>query len=196
MTEPYQFLQLNTILKKMYKLSTKLIMMKRLFLAIFMFSVFACSDDDNTMSDGAELLGFTVEAASGFTPVYTYVDSLKGEVQVFTSSDLNELTFPLTLTTEIEVSAGATVTPESGASVTFTDPEDFINYTITSEDGLNTYEFIFTIRDRQIPNAGFESWFQEILTQSSPSRYPLNNFHLRNLTKKSAKLPILRCFGF
>lgn len=160
-------------LEEMFKLSTKLIQMKKLFIAFLMFSVFACSkDDDNTVSDGAELLGFTVEATSGFTPVKTYIDTANEQVLVFTSSDLNELTFPLTLATEIEVSPGAKIVPESGASVTFTDPEDFINYTITSEDGINTFEFVFTIRDRQIPNSGFENWFQEIGMNSQSFQQP------------------------
>ena len=146
--------------------------MKKLFVAFLMFSVFACSDDDNTVSVGSELLGFTVEAASGFTPVKTYIDSENGEVQLFTSADLNKLTFPLTLVTKIEVSDGATVEPASGSSVTFKDPEDFVNYTITSEDGLNSSEYLLTIRDRQIPNAGFENWFQETGMNGQPFPQP------------------------
>jgi len=118
--------------------------MKKLFIAFLVFSVVACSDDDNKVTDGAELIGFTVKAASGFTPVYTDIDSAKGEVQVFTSGDLNKITFPLILTTEIEVSDGARVEPASGTKVTFTDPEDFISYTITSEDGTNSSEYLFT----------------------------------------------------
>jgi len=146
--------------------------MKKLFLALLMFSVFACSDDDNTVSVEAELLGFTVEAAHGFAPVKTFIDSENGVVQLFTSADLNELTFPLTLKTEIEVSDGAKVEPASGTSVTFSDPEDFINYTITSEDGLNFSEYVLTIRDSQIPNAGFENWFQETGMNGQPFQQP------------------------
>ena len=139
---------------------------------MFMFSVFACSDDDNTVSTGSEILGFTVEAASGFIPVKTFIDSENGEVQLFTSADLNKLTFPLTLKTEIEVSDGAKVEPASGTSVTFSDPEDFVKYTITSEDGVNISEYVLTIRDSQIPNAGFENWFQEIGMNSQPFQQP------------------------
>ena len=129
----------------MFKLQIKFTPMRKLFIVFLMFSVFACSDDDNTVSDGADLLKFTVKASSGFTPVYTDIDSAKGEVQVFTSGDLSKITFPLTLTTEIEVSDGATVEPASGTKVTFSDPEDFVSYTITSEDGINSSEYIFTI---------------------------------------------------
>lgn len=148
--------------------------MRKLFFAILMFSVIACSDDDdnNTVSEGAELLKFTVKEASGFTAVYTDIDSAKGEVQVFTSGDLSKVTFPLTLTTEIEVSEGATVVPASGAKVTFNDPEDFVRVTITSEDKANISEYLFTIRDRQIPNAGFENWFQETGMNSKPFQQP------------------------
>ena len=159
----------------MYKLPTKFSLMKRLFIAFLMITVFACSNDDDDekpVSDLAELLGFTVEQGSGFMPVKTYIDPENGLVQVFTSSDLSGLTFPLTLTTEIEVSSGATVVPDMSASVTFKDPEDFTRFTITSEDGVNTSEYIFTIRDRQIPNAGFENWFQEIGMNSQPFLQP------------------------
>ena len=146
--------------------------MKKLFIVMFMFSVFACSDDDNTVSTGSEILGFTVESASGFTLVKTIIDSENGVVQLFTSADLNELTFPLTLKTEIEVSDGAKVEPASGTQVTFSNPEDFINYTITSEDGLNFSEYVLTIRDSQIPNAGFENWFQETGMNGQPFQQP------------------------
>ncbi len=156
----------------MYKLPGKIIPMKKLFGVFLLILVFACSKDDNTVSDGAELIGFTVEAASGFNPVKTVIDVENGEVFVFTSGDLDGLAFPLTLTTEIEVSSGATVVPASGAEVTFTDPEDFVNYTVTSGDGSNSFEFIFTIRDRQIPNADFENWFQEIGMNSQPFQQP------------------------
>ena len=159
-------------LTDMFKLQIKFTPMRRLYIIILMFSVFACSDDDNTVSDGAELLGFTVKTASGFTPVYTDIDSAKGEVQVFTSGDLNKITYPLILTPEIEVSGGATVEPASGTKVIFSDPEDFISYKITSEDGVNSSEYLFTIRDRQIPSAGFENWFQETGMNSKPFQEP------------------------
>lgn len=161
------------ILKDIYKLSNKFNRMKKLFIGLLVFSVFACSnDDDDTVSVGAVLLDFTIESSSEFTAVKTYMDSENGEVEVFSSIDFNTIEFPLTLVPEISVSEGATVTPASGSSVTFSDPEDFINYTITSEDGLNTSEYIFTIRDRQIPNAGFENWFQEIGMNSQPFQQP------------------------
>lgn len=148
--------------------------MKKLFIALLVIFAFACSDDtdDTTVSVGAELLGFTVESSSEFTAVKTYMDSENGEIAVFSSIDFTTIDFPLTVVPEISVSEGATVVPASGSSVTFSDPEDFISYTITSEDGLNTSEYIFTIRDRQIPNAGFENWFQEIGMNSQPFQQP------------------------
>lgn len=145
----------------MDKSKTKLNLIKKIWIVIFVFSFFSCSDDNSTVSDKAEITNFTVTASAGFTPVKTFIDSEKGEVQVFTSGDLSKLTFPLTLKTEIEVSEGATVEPASGTTLTFKDPEDFVKLKVTSEDGSNSVEYIFTIRDRQVPNAGFENWFQE-----------------------------------
>jgi len=156
----------------MDKLPTKLILIKKTLITILVFSVFSCSDDNSEVSDKAELTGFTVKASAGFTPVKTFIDSEKGELQVFTSGDLNKLTFPLTLKTEIEVSDGATVEPASGATITFKDPEDFVKFKVTSEDGSNSLDYIFTIRDRQIPNAGFENWFQETGMNSQPFQQP------------------------
>jgi hypothetical protein len=147
-------------------------LIKKILIIVLVISVVSCSDDDSAVSDKAELTGFTVKAAAGFTPVKTFIDSAKGEVQVFTSGDLNKLTFPLQLITEIEVSEGATVEPASGLPVTFKDPEDFVKFKITSEDGSSLMEYIFTIRDRQIPNAGFENWFQETGMNSQPFQQP------------------------
>lgn len=146
--------------------------MKKLLIVLLMFSFFACKDDNNTVSEGAEILSFKLEVANGFTPVQTFIDSENGEIHVFTSGDLNEITFPLTLTTEVEVSNGATVDPASGTSVTFNDPEDFVGYTVTSEDGLTKTEYTITIRDRQIPNAGFDNWFLQTGMNSVPFQEP------------------------
>lgn len=156
----------------MYKLPPNLNLIKKTTIIVLVISVFSCNDDNNAVSDKAELTGFTVSASGGFTPVKTFIDTEKGEVQVFTSGDLNTLTFPLSLKAEIEISDGATVEPASGATITLKDPEDFARIKITSEDGSNESEYIFTIRDRQIPNAEFENWFQETGMNSQPFQQP------------------------
>lgn len=155
----------------MHNLSIKLILMKKLLIAILVLSVVSCSDE-STVQDKAELTGFTVEAGGGFAPVKTIIVPEKGQVHLFTSGDLSKLTFPLTLKTKIEVSEGAIVEPASGAIVTFSDPEDFVNFKVTSGDGASSTEYILTIRDRQIPNAGFENWFQETGMNSQPFQQP------------------------
>ncbi len=147
--------------------------MKKLFAILLILSVFACSDDDDgVVSDLAELEEFTVQANAEFSPVGTYIDAENGEVHVFNSNDFSTMNFPLTLVPEIRVSPGAKVVPASGISVTFDDPEDFVQYTITSGDGTNSVDYIFTIRDKQIPNAGFENWFTEIGMNSQPFPQP------------------------
>jgi len=148
--------------------------MKKIFVAILILSFFSCSDDDvdKPLSDLAELLDFTVENTSDFTPVKTFIDSEKGEIYVFGNTDFKDSDFPMALVPEMAVSPGAKVVPAVGSSVTFDDEEDFINITITSEDGTNSVDYIFTIRDRQIPNAGFENWFTETGMNSQPFLQP------------------------
>jgi len=161
--------------KDIHKLTPKLVFMKKTFAFLLILSFFACSDDgdnDGTVSDLAELLEFSVQTNAGFSPVKTYIDSENGEVVVFNTTDFSTINFPLTLVPEIGVSAGAKVAPASGASVTFDDPEDFVLYTITSEDGAKSANFMFTIRDKQLPNSGFENWFTETGMNSQPFPEP------------------------
>jgi hypothetical protein len=149
--------------------------MKKILISLLVISVFACSDNgdsDDLASDKAELHDFTFVADSNFNPVKSYIDSESGEVHVFSSIDFSELTFPISLISEISVSEGASVVPASGASLTFNSPEDFKKFTITSEDGTNSVEYILTIRDKQIPNSGFENWFQETGMNSQPFQQP------------------------
>lgn len=145
--------------------------MKKWILAFLIISMFACNEDD-TVLIGVQLLEFEVEATGGFVPDKTYIDTANAQVNVFTAAHLGDIDFPLTLTPVIEVSQGASISPASGASVTFNNPEDFVKYTITAEDGVNTKDYIFTIRDNQIPNAGFESWFNEIGMNAQPFLQP------------------------
>lgn len=149
--------------------------MKKILLSLLVFSVFACSDkggSDDLASDKAKLLDFTFVADANFNPVKSYIDEENGAAYVFSSIDFSEVTFPLTLVPEITISEGATVVPASGTAVTFNDHEAFKKYTVTSEDGANSVEYVLTIRDKQIPNSGFENWFQETGMNSQPFLQP------------------------
>ena len=145
--------------------------MKRILLALFLISLLSCEDDD-PISNAYELLGFEVEATAEFDPYLSYIDTASNQIQVFSSASLDLISFPLSLNPVVSVSPGASVMPSSGSVVVFDDPEDFVKYTITSQDGLGTEEYIFTIRDNQIPNAGFENWFQETGMNSQPFLQP------------------------
>lgn len=147
--------------------------MKKLLIGLVLVSIFACSDEgEGTESDLAELMELTVDSNGGFLPVQTSIDVETGEVHVFNSNDFSTMNFPLTLVPEIRVSPGAKVVPASGVTVSFDHPEDFVQYTITSGDGTNTVDYVFTIRDKQLPNAGFENWFTEIGMNSQPFPQP------------------------
>ena len=91
---------------------------------------------------------------------------------VFSSANLDLNSFPLSLNPEVTVSPGASVSPSSGSAVVFDDPEDFVVYTITSQDGLGSEAYIFTIRDNQIPNAAFENWHEETGMNAQPFLQP------------------------
>lgn len=149
--------------------------MKKLFPFLFILAlvvVIACSDDDDdtTVSDQAELISFSVDATTGFTPFKTIVDSI--EMIALNANDFVATDYPITLTPNLVMSEGATSSPASGTPVTFNAPEDFVAYRITSEDGANSTEYIFTIRDGQMPNSDFENWFTAIGMNSQPFLEP------------------------
>ncbi len=145
--------------------------MKKILFALFLISLVSCEDDD-PISDAYELLGFEVEATGGFEPYLSYIDTASNQVMVFSAANLDEISFPLSLNPIVTVSPGASVSPSSGSAVVFDDPEDFVKYTITAQDDLGSEEYIFTIRDNQIPNADFENWFEEIGMNAKPFLQP------------------------
>ncbi len=145
--------------------------MKKILLSLFLILILACNNEE-PITNGYELLGFEVETTGDFDPYKTSIDTINNEVLVFSSSSLNLMSFPLSLNPVVTVSPGATVTPSSGSVVVLDDPEDFVKYTITAQDGLGSEEYFFTIRDNQIPNAGFENWFEEIGMNAQPFLQP------------------------
>ncbi len=145
--------------------------MKKIIFALFLISLLSCEDDD-PISDAYELLSFEVEATGEFDPYKTYIDTVSNHVFVFSSVDLDLNSFPLSLNPLVTVSPGASVSPSSGSTVVFDDPEDFVKYTITAQNGRGSKDFLFTIRDNQIPNAGFENWFEETGMNSQPFLQP------------------------
>ena len=134
--------------------------MKKVALALFLILLLSCEDDE-PISDAYELLSFELEATGEFDPYKTHIDTASNQILVFSSANLDLNNFPLSLSPVITVSPGASVSPSSGSAVVFEDPEDFVIYTITAQDGLGSEEYMFTIRDNQIPNASFENWFEE-----------------------------------
>lgn len=145
--------------------------MKKILLILFLISLLSCEDDDPILDD-YELLGFEVEATGEFDPYLTFIDTASNQILVFSSANLDLNSFPLSLKPVVTVSPGASVSPSSGSIVVFDDPEDFVKYTITAQDGIGSAEYIFTIRDNQIPNAGFENWFEETGMNSLPFLQP------------------------
>ncbi len=146
--------------------------MKKLVILLLVVLVFACKEEDNVLSDKAEIEDFKVETSGNFTPDKIYLNTEEGKIKAYTNKDFEDSDFPVSFSPQISVSQGATVTPASGTQVNFSQPEDFVKYVVVSEDGNIVSEYIFTIGDRQIPNAGFENWFMETGMNGKPFQQP------------------------
>lgn len=155
-------------------MSLKVALLKSIVLFLLIVLFYACNNDEKQglVSNKAELLKIEIEPTSDITPLKTYIDTANGVVHVFVAENLSHISFPLIITPMLEVSEGATVVPGSGTPQTFSDPEDFVQYTIGAEDGENETIIVLSLRDKQIPNSGFENWFQETGMNSLPFPQP------------------------
>ena len=146
--------------------------MKKILILTLFVVLLACNDDNKTLSDQAEIKDFKVESSGSFIPAKICIDDEESKIQVFTDDEFQSSDFPVTLSPVIAISEGATINPKSGSQVTFNGPGDFTKYIVVSEDGNIVKEYIFTIRDKQIPNADFENWFMETGMNGKPFQQP------------------------
>ncbi|MFY0626351.1 MAG: PCMD domain-containing protein [Reichenbachiella sp.] len=133
--------------------------MKRLLFLAIPLVFLACSDDQSEPSTEFEMLEFSVDGTDSFP-----IDVVSFNQEYQSIHALSPVTFddqfPVQLTPSIVVSPGATVSPASGETVTINTEDDFIAYTVTSETGLLSRQYFFTVRDKQLSNSTFDDWFE------------------------------------
>ena len=137
---------------------------------IFAFTavlLIACNKDDEGSGE-AEILDFLVIATDVFTPQQVSLEKNSNQIHIFSNAYIEDANFPLSLTTNVEVSPGASVTPVSGSVVDFNGREEFVQYSTKSENGSTTMNWIAIVRDNQIPNSDFENWYQNTGMSGKP----------------------------
>ncbi|MGD2033877.1 MAG: PCMD domain-containing protein [Bacteroidales bacterium] len=132
-----------------------------LFLVTVIF-ITGCKKDEEA-SDEAHILDFSVVNTSitGFSLEQVFIDEKFSHVLVLSQNNLSDENPPISFIPEIEISPGATIFPNSGDEVSFYNKDEAISYVVTAENG-DQVTWSFTIRDMQLPNAGFEDWYDTV----------------------------------
>jgi hypothetical protein len=122
----------------------------------------ACDEEKSSKND---IVNFTITTSSytGLDQDTKQINTIEKKVIVAISNTEIDTIFPLTITPTITVSSGATINPTSGTSVTFNNPDDFITYEITSEDGGKS-TWVVQLINKQLQNADFQNWYTISLT--------------------------------
>jgi len=137
--------------------------MKKLALLLIPILLIAGCKKDDDPSDEAQILGFSIisTSISDFALEDVVIDESFNKVLMLSQNNLASENPPISITPEIEVSPGATILPNSGDEVSFNNKDGAITYIVTAENGDQT-NWTFTIRDMQLPNSGFEDWYDTI----------------------------------
>ncbi|MDX9695289.1 MAG: PCMD domain-containing protein [Bacteroidales bacterium] len=124
----------------------------------------ACDEEKSSKND---IVNFTITTSSytGLDQETKQINTVEKKVIIAISNAETDNIFPLTITPEITVSSGATINPLSGTSVTFNNPDDFITYEVTSEDGGKSTWTVQLI-NKQLQNTDFQNWYTINLTSS------------------------------
>jgi hypothetical protein len=133
-------------------------MRKSIFLMLITTLLVGCKEDNK--SNKTEILDFSVttEDISNLDLDTILIDSIAFTITLVSHGSLPDNGYSIVITPEIEVSAGAYITPLSGTSVTFSDRDEVFSYLVTAEDGTHA-EWYVALRDKQLPNSGFEDWY-------------------------------------
>ena len=112
------------------------------------------------LSGDASMLSFSVADLNrtDLTLDRVFIDKSSRNISLLFASSLPADSFPLSFTASFSLTAGATSIPSSGETVTINNLDDWVEYTLTAEDGSKVDYFI-VVRDNQIPNSGFGDWY-------------------------------------
>lgn len=148
-------------------------MMKKIaFLLIPALLLAGCKKDDEESGE-AHILDFALLSTSitDFSLEEIFIDDEYSKVLVLSQNDLAGENPPISFTPEITISEGASIVPASGEVVSFNNKDGAVQYTVTAANGQET-KWAFTIRDMQLPNAGFEDWFDTLGVDGNPFLEP------------------------
>jgi len=134
-------------------------MRKFIFLIAIIITFGSCEDKE--LSSIAEILNFTVVDVNADDVNFNQVliDSESQNVFLMTQDQLKNEHFPIKITSNIEITAGAQITPGSGEVITFDNEGAAFLYTLKAED-LTSYEWHVSMISTQLPNSDFESWYE------------------------------------
>jgi hypothetical protein len=146
-------------------------MMKKFALLLIPVLLLTGCKKDEEESGEAQILDFSLVSTSitDFSLEEIFIDDEFSKILVLAQNDLAGENPPISFTPEITISDGASIVPASGEEVSFTNKDGAVTYTVTAANG-EEIKWNFTIRDMQLPNAGFEDWFDTLGVDGNP--YP------------------------
>lgn len=142
--------------------------MKKLYFFIGLSLVLvSCKKDEK--SNESKILNLTITESSiqEYTTGPVVIDERLGLAFAFINRELEDDDFPVSLTPEFTLSAGAKITPESGQEIIFIEEESAIKFVVIAEDGSMT-DWYVAVRGNQLPNFDFEDWYEAIGLNSQP----------------------------
>lgn len=103
---------------------------------------------------------FTVTSVSqpATLPDTVIIDEDNKTISLMFSNSLSTMTFPLSVTATFNLAEGATSEPASGSTLTFNTAGDLSDYIVTASDGV-AVTYTVSLRDKQIPDSDFETWY-------------------------------------
>jgi hypothetical protein len=133
-------------------------MNKLLLFLILAFSLTACKKPHSP--ENPTIYDYTVTNISQAGPVLdtVVIDEDRKAIYLLFSNSLSSLTFPVNVTATFSLTTGAASVPASGSAITFNGKDEQSHYVVTASDGTEV-TYSVSLRDDQIPDNGFESWY-------------------------------------
>jgi hypothetical protein len=132
--------------------------MKNLFIISLFFLLPGCKKEKLPGTASIESFSVTDISHTGLTIDQVFIDEPGKTIFLLFTNDLPVDSFPLSLSATYTITSGATALPASGEVLSFSNPDDWKTYTLTAENG-DQIEYLVVLRDNQIPNSGFEDWY-------------------------------------
>jgi len=134
-------------------------MMKKTAIIVLMALSFAgCkkaqAPQNPTISD------YTVTSVSqpATLPDTVIIDENYKTISLMFSNSLSTITYPLSVTATFNLDEKSTAEPASGSTLTFNNANDLSHYVVSGSDGTEV-TYTVSIRDQQIPDSDFETWY-------------------------------------